>query len=68
VVVLDGAEAALAEVGKEIGNGRVDAGNLKIKIDERAGKAGGEQASECAFASPHESDEDQQRSWRINGH
>jgi hypothetical protein len=68
VMMFDGAEATLAEVGKEAGNGTMDTRNFEVEIDERAGKAGGEHAPERAFASPHEADEDQQRGWRITGH
>jgi hypothetical protein len=68
MMMFNGSESALAEVGKEAGNGSVDAGNLEVKIDERAGEPGGKHAPERAFASPHEADEDQQRGWRITGH
>ncbi len=44
------------------------AGDLGIEIDERAGKLEREKASDGALASPHESDEDQQRGWSILRH
>jgi len=68
VRVFDGAEAALTAGGEELGNGAVNARDLLIEIDERAGKLLGEQASQGAFAGSHESDEYQQRRWRIVGH
>jgi hypothetical protein len=68
VMVFDGAEAAFAPGGKQIGDGSVGMRNFGIEVDERAGKLKCEKAPERTLASPHETDEDQQRSWEISGH
>ena len=68
VIVLDGAEAAFTARGEEAGNGAVDARNLLVEVGERTTELVGEEASERALASPHESDEDQQRRWRMVWH
>jgi hypothetical protein len=59
VMVLDGAEAAFTARGEDLWNGAVNARDLEIEIGERAAKMVGEKVSKSAFASPHESDEDQ---------
>jgi hypothetical protein len=59
MMVLDGAEAALASGGEQIGNGAVSAGDFDIEIDERAGQPEREEASDGGLADPHESDEGQ---------
>ena len=67
-MVLDGAEAAFTAGGEETGDGAVDARDLLIEIGERTAELVGEEASERALAGPHESDEDQQRRWRMVWH
>ena len=68
VIMLDGAESALATGGKQVGNGSVRAADLDIEVDERAAKFARQQVAECTLACPHESNEDQQRRWRIDRH
>jgi hypothetical protein len=68
VMVLDGAETAFTQGGKQFGNRAVSVRNFDIEIDERAGKLEREETSDSSLASPHESDEDQQRRRRIVGH
>src|SRR5208282_6347654 len=68
LMMLDGAEAAFAAGGKEFGDGAVVARDLGVEIDQRASQLAGEETAERALARPHETDEDQQRSWRMVGH
>ena len=44
------------------------AGDLIIEIDEWAGEFVRQQKSDGTLACSHESDEDEQRGWRILGH
>jgi len=65
MTVLDGAKAAFTAGSKEFGDGAMSARDFDIEIDEGAGKLLREKASNGAFSGPHESDENQQRGWRI---
>ena len=51
-MMLDGAEAAFAAGGEEFGNGAVDARDLGIEIDQRAGKLAGEETCRACSCPP----------------
>ena len=65
-VVLDGAEAAFAASGEELGNRAVDARNLLIEIDERAAQFSREHARQSGLACAHEADQYEQRTLRLS--